>query len=71
VGGTPEVVTEGCGRLVPARDAAALGNAILDLWRDPALRQETGAAGRRRVEARFTLDRMIDEYRQVYESLSG
>lgn len=71
VGGTPEVVTEDCGRLVPARDAAGLGNAILELWREPALRRDMGAAARKRVEARFTLERMIDEYRQVYESLSG
>jgi glycosyltransferase involved in cell wall biosynthesis len=71
VGGTPEVVTEVCGRLVPARDAVALADAILELGQDQTLRQRLGDAARERVEESFTLDRMIDEYRQVYESLSG
>ena len=70
VGGTPEVVDDTCGRLIPARDSAALSAALLDLVRQPALRVELGRASRQRVETRFTLDRMVREYRDVYNEVA-
>ena len=70
VGGTPEVVTGDCGALVPSRDPAALAAAIERLSDDPALRASMRDASRRRVEAHFTLERMVGEYRRVYEELS-
>ena len=70
VGGTPEVVNDTCGRLVPARSPEAIAMAVLDLVQSPATRIALGTAARRRVETHFTLDRMIDEYRQVYGALS-
>jgi len=66
VGGTPEIVNESCARLVPARDPDALASALTELSAVPTLRQTLGAAGRMRVETRFTLDRMVGEYRSVY-----
>lgn len=70
VGGTPEVVPEACGRLVPARDPRALARALMDLANDPAGRDALAATGRRRVEEHFTLDRMIREYHDVYQRLA-
>jgi len=69
VGGTPEVVEESCGRLVPARDAAALAAALLGLASDPATRASLGLAARARAESRFTLNRMVAEYADVYRRL--
>jgi glycosyltransferase involved in cell wall biosynthesis len=66
VGGTPEVVDDTCGQLVPVRDVAAFAGAVLGLARDGIRRRALGRAARARVEARFTLARMIDEYRRVY-----
>jgi glycosyltransferase involved in cell wall biosynthesis len=66
VGGTPEVVDATCARLVSPRDANALAAALLDLARQPAARDQMGRAARTRVEALFTLERMVDEYRDVY-----
>jgi glycosyltransferase involved in cell wall biosynthesis len=66
VGGTPEVIDDSCGRLIPSRDVGALTAALLSLSEKPALRLALGKAARARVEARFTLDRMVREYRQVY-----
>lgn len=66
VGGTPEVVDDTCGRLVPPRDPAALAAAIGELLSDPARAKTLGAAARLRVESRFTLDHMVNEYRAVY-----
>lgn len=58
----PEVVAEGeTGLLVPPGDADSLGSAILELARDPERARRMGAAGRRRVEERFSLERMLSE----------
>jgi glycosyltransferase involved in cell wall biosynthesis len=69
VGGTPEVVDATCARLVSPRDADALAGALLDLMRQPAVRDQMGRAARTRVEALFTLERMVDEYRDVYHKV--
>jgi glycosyltransferase involved in cell wall biosynthesis len=65
VGGTPEVVTDDCGILVPARNARALANTVSQLGENPKWRRQLGAAARTRVDGHFTLDRMGAEYRQV------
>lgn len=69
VGGTPEIVDASCGLLVPSRDPAALTGAIVALARDPDRRRRLGAAARGRVLDSFTIDRMVDSYRQVYEEV--
>ena len=66
VGGTPEVVDDGCGRLVAPRDPHALARVLDDLAAAPELRARLGLAARQRVESRFTIDRMIAEYAGVY-----
>jgi glycosyltransferase involved in cell wall biosynthesis len=66
VGGTPEILDESCGRLVPARDPERLSAALSELASQPATRAQLGHAGRARVEQRFTLERMIGEYRLAY-----
>ncbi len=71
VGGTPEIVEPAWGRLVPARDPQALAEAIDALATAPAVRASLGADARRAAESRFRLDRMIAEYRAVYERITG
>jgi glycosyltransferase involved in cell wall biosynthesis len=66
VGGTPEIVDATCGRLVPSRDPDALASTLAALAADGALRRLLGGKARTRVEQRFTLDRMIREYRDAY-----
>ena len=67
VGGTPEVVDAASGCLVPPRDPVALAAAIRSLARDAARRLSLGQAGRARVQAHFTLDRMVEDFRKAYE----
>ncbi len=56
--GIPELVEDGVsGLLVPPGDAAALASALIELERDPALRERFGRAGRAKVEREFDLDR--------------
>jgi len=49
---------------------SALATAVAALQSNPDQRRSLGQAARQRVEQHFTLDRMVAEYRQVYERLS-
>ncbi len=72
VGGLPELVDDGrTGILVAFGDDAALARALGDLLADPATARRLGAAGRDRVEARYSLRRMADEYQRHYNELLG
>ena len=72
VGGNPDLVVEGeTGTLVPPENPEALADAILAYAADPALRQRHGARARELVEERYTLDRMVQQYMDVYDSVSG
>jgi glycosyltransferase involved in cell wall biosynthesis len=66
VGGTPEVVDAASGLLVPARDPEAFARAIRRLSDDHDLRATMARAARARVEAHFTLTRMVNDYRGEY-----
>lgn len=72
-GGPPELVADGeTGRLVTPGDAAAMAAAVLGYLENPEAARAAGAAGRRRA-ARFTLDRMAEQflaaYREAAESI--
>ncbi|MBS4048028.1 MAG: glycosyltransferase [Alphaproteobacteria bacterium] len=70
VGGNPEAVLhEETGLVVPARDPAALAEAILRLAGDPELRRRFGAAAHRRVHQNFSLDACVDNYVMVYSKI--
>jgi len=70
VGGADELVEDGAnGVLVPPEDTGALADAIGWLVRDGDLRQSMAAEGRRRALTRFTLDRMIRNYANLYWAL--
>ena len=69
-GAAPHLVAEGeTGFLVPIEDAGALGDRIEQLMKDPARAAAMGKAGRRRVEAHFTVAREAKEIFAVYERL--
>jgi sugar transferase (PEP-CTERM/EpsH1 system associated) len=57
------------GCLVSLEDSSALARGILDYFRDPGLGVRHGLAGRQRVERRFTLERMVDQYDRLYNEL--
>ena len=70
VGGTPEVVTPECGLLIPPRDPSALAEAIRTLQADPAGARARGLAARARVEHVFSIERMVNDYADVYRAVS-
>lgn len=66
-GGVRETVVEGVtGLLVPPEDPTALADACRRVLTDPALGRAFGAAGRRRVEERFSLARQTDRVEELY-----
>jgi glycosyltransferase involved in cell wall biosynthesis len=68
--GMPELVADGeTGLLVPPRDPAALAAALLRLHADPTWRQQLARAGRKRVEAEFSLDTKIAATEALYRRL--
>jgi len=67
VGGIPEVVVDGeTGLLVPPGEPAALAAAVGDLLADRARAGRLGQAGRRRVEAEFSWERVAERTLAVY-----
>ncbi len=70
VGGNPETVVHGqTGFWVPPRGSKALAQAMLWLLEHPVEAAKFGEAGRRRVAARFDIDKMVREHEDLYMTL--
>lgn len=66
-GGTPEIVVDGeTGLLFPPGDAQALARHLVTVLGDLRLRRRMGAAGRARMEARFSRERHLTEIEGLY-----
>jgi len=59
------------GLVVPVMNSEAMAQAILRCVRDPGLREQMGQAGRKRVEAFYSRDSMLDAFHELYERLGG
>ncbi len=72
VGGIPEAVTDGVtGILVSPEDPDALASACVCLMKDTDRAREMGRAGRRSVEARFTVGQFVEKTARLYLDLMG
>ena len=70
VGGVAEAVSEGeTGFVVPPGDVDRLVARLRPLLGDPELRRRMGAAGRRRFEAGFRFEQMLDNTLAIYERM--
>jgi glycosyltransferase involved in cell wall biosynthesis len=66
VGGAAEQIVDGVtGRLVPRRDPTALAEALVQLAHDSALREHFAHSGYEHAQRRFSLDRMVADYRRI------
>lgn len=69
-GGVPEMVINGeTGYLVPNRDSNALSASIIEALGNPEKAREMAKNGRRLVEDKFIVERMVEGTLRVYESL--
>jgi len=70
VGGIPELVRhEREALLIKPDDPRALAGALARLAEDEGMRKVLGLAARKRLEAEFTLQRMVARYEEAYEGL--
>jgi sugar transferase (PEP-CTERM/EpsH1 system associated) len=70
VGGNAELVEEGVtGTLCAPASPAALANAMRAYIADPALGSRQGSAARASVVQRFSMDRMVQQYHDIYSQL--
>ena len=68
VGGVREAL-EGFGIVVPPRDPEALGEGVVKLLQDDALRLELGRKAREQVLLRFRLSQAVESYWTLYQRL--
>jgi glycosyltransferase involved in cell wall biosynthesis len=72
VGGLVDTVVDGVtGRLVPPQAPVELADAVRELLATPAVRQNYGRAGRERVEARYSWDRIATETLHAYRRVAA
>lgn len=72
VGGCAEVVLQHeTGLLAPAQDDATLAEHLENLQRDAHRRRQFGLAGSQRAFESFSLDRMLDDYCDVYDGFTS
>ena len=69
-GGMPEMIDDGVtGLLVSPNDPQVMAQAILLYYRDRALAQQIAIAGQQKAKARFNVQRHIDEFQALYQTL--
>jgi len=66
VGGLPEVIRHGENGMLAENTPESIAAAIRQLRADPALVHRLGAAARRTVIERFTVERMVGRTMDVY-----
>lgn len=64
------VVDDVTGRLIPPKKLAEIAAAINPLLRDSFLRQSLGLAGRDRVCARYSWDRVAEDMMRIYDTVA-
>ncbi len=71
VGGIPEIVDDGVnGFLVQSKNPEAIAERVLELNADPELRRRIGEAARARVLERYTAEKVVGQYMEIYESVT-
>lgn len=70
IGGNTDLIEDGrTGVLVNEASPDAWSSALISLLRDPSRAKELGAAARRRIDAEFSLQVVVDRYVELYRRL--
>lgn len=68
VGGNADLVVHGqTGQVIPSNDSDALAQSLLSMASRPDAARVMGAAGRQRVQERFSLHAMVATYQGIYD----
>jgi glycosyltransferase involved in cell wall biosynthesis len=68
VAGIPDALRDGCGVLVPPKNAPALADAMQMLLRNPEMRREIAVRARRRTEEKYDLWQNGERLARLLES---
>jgi glycosyltransferase involved in cell wall biosynthesis len=69
-GGNPEVVTDGVnGFLVEPQSSEAISARVIELLKDKEKAVQMGLAGRKMVEEKFSTDKMVSAFNNLYKDL--
>ena len=71
VGAIPEMLSDGCGFLIEARDVDGLKSALTKLMADAELRQSIGARAQERAINDFSLDAVFERYMALWREAAG
>ena len=70
VGGIPEIIQDGInGFLVETKHPESIAEKLVLLNSDRKLRLRLGAAARRTIEKKYTAEKVVRQYEQIYESI--
>ena len=69
VGGNVELLNDATGTLVDSGDVEGMARAVLDDWRDRDASRARGQRARAEVQRRFSLERMVAGYADLYDGL--
>jgi polysaccharide biosynthesis protein PelF len=69
VGGVTEALDESCGFICKPKDHVEIGERVVELLNNKALREEMGRNARQKVIDNFTIGKFIDAYENVYEQV--
>lgn len=70
VGAIPQMLSAGCGLLVPPRDARALARTLRRAMEDGSLRISMGENAHRRILSEYTLATMFEQYLQIWRQVA-
>lgn len=71
VGGVTEALDENCGFICKPKDYNEIGNKVIALLENEALRKQMGENARKRVIQNFTIDKFIAAYERIYKEVAN
>ena len=69
VGAVPDMLSDGCGLLIPPRDAGKLQEALVRLFHDHSLRWQMGERARAKAQSDYSMNVVFARYQRIWESL--
>jgi len=69
VGGNVSLIDDSNGVLFPSGEAGSFREHVIEILRDPILMKAMGRRSRELVESRFSFDRVVEHYENLYREL--
>jgi len=71
VGAIPEMLSGGCGVVVPAKDVEALVKALREVCSDAEMRKAMGERAQVKARAEYAMDRVLEQLMSVWRDVAG